>query len=123
MTNPSFQAEDWYDDFLAFGRATAAKVWGTTIEHEKMDSESLHMKAFSNTEESTQAYLHTCAADDETRVVHFSNPRVLEMLRRLFIYFQRFLPELRILDFIKPATLVIPIIFVRLVSRPCLPSN
>lgn len=88
-----------------------------------MDSEPLHMKAFTNTEQSTQAYLHTCAADDETRVAHFSDPRVLEMLRRLIIYLQRFLPELKTPEFLGPTALVIPVVFVRLLSHPSLPSN
>lgn len=72
------------------------------------------MKWYANREQSTQAHLHTFAADDPTRVVHFGHPRVLEMYRRLLAYFQKILLDLKISDFFSPLGLVMAIVFVRL---------
>lgn len=121
LTIFSPQVIEWYGGFLSFSRATAAKIWGRTIEARGLDSYPLFIRWYTIKSQITQSFLHRQAADN-SHTIHFGHTRLLELFRRQVMYFQKSLPELlrRPQVVFNPTALAFPSAVVSLARSNCL---
>lgn len=82
---------------MEHGRRSAEKIWARVFADRGFDSFPLIVKWYAQESLTTEAFLHT--ADESTPpdvfTSHFTHPRALEMFRRLMMFFQEYLPDLR----------------------------
>lgn len=112
-----FKALQFYRNAMTHGFRWAEQIWIKNIQQDGRDSRPLHLKCYINDLTLSQSYLHIYYSGDSGRAIHLANEMVLELFRRLMIFFQEYLPELKKpAETINPGALVLPSILVCLVS-------
>lgn len=106
----------YYNEFIAHCRYSAELVLADEIR--RRESRPLELKAWVNSMLRSQGFAHTYAADDlDGAIDHFHNEKVLELFRRIMLFFQMKIPGLKMPEGpFSPASLVVPTAFVHLLS-------
>lgn len=102
---------------MAYGFECARDIWEEHLRQDGRDSRPLFLKCYINGLTLSQSYLHQYYSGDSGRAIHLTNEMVLELFRRLVMFFQDYIPELKApMEPFNPGGLVLPSILVCFVS-------
>lgn len=98
---------------MSYGFDCARDIWEEHLRQEGRDSRPLYLKCYINGLRLSQSYLHQYYCGDSGCGIHLTNEMVLELFRWLVMFFQDYVPELKMpTETFNPGALVLPSILV-----------